>query len=152
MKKYILTSLVFLVTLVCFGQSYKHQNGHIYIPLKNGIGVSQTVKLSLAKEDYDEIKNSQLFKKNTEKGESVGSFLAFQILRTSFDVNSQIKNHTSLKYIPNAVGSIYFTMEDGIEKIMITYPFKCENGYGNLVSSKTISTIDKDNEITCYVY
>jgi hypothetical protein len=170
MKKVLMVTMITLTSFIGFGQNIPIYNGeYFYTTLENGVGVEQKLKFTLSKDDYEKIKNSDLFKqwkqitwsnpKNEgyiqhHKGwDEVLMYLNGEITSCKFTLKFiKLKNGNSLKFIEGSKGMIYLSDDGGIR---ISFPFESQNGYGNNIVGKTIYSIDMKNgkeETECYVY
>ena len=147
--KLILTTFIFCVlTSLSYSQDYQIKDGYLITTLKSGVGEMINVKLSINAETINLIQSNDCFKnwdsttfnnpKNADYIEKHKShphyetFLFSNINMTSLYAQMDLKNSQSYLPIEGAEGMIYII--DG--KINISFPFKAQNGYGNMIFMK----------------
>jgi hypothetical protein len=169
MKKLLVLTMV-LSSFVSYGQlkQPKYDGEYLYSTLENGVGIERTIKFSLDKDRYEKVKSSELFSlwkkitwdnpKNKEyidnhKGwDEVIMYLNGQITMSKIYLKMKLKNGSSLDFIDDSKGIIYFSDNNGIR---ISYPMKAQNGYGSYIVGSSIYSIDIKNGVEktdCYIY
>ena len=124
-----------------------------YTTLKSGVGEEVQLKFKFGTNAVDSIKNSELFKiwetttfsdpknegyiKMHKDMDHLNLFLMSQCSMASFYAKLGLKNTSSYTLIPNSEGFIYFNDKS---KMVISFPFKGQNGYGNLIISTAYYT------------
>ena len=147
--KLILTTFIFCVlTSLSYSQDYQIKDGYLITTLKSGVGEMINVKLSINAETINLIQSNDCFKnwdsttfnnpKNADYIEKHKShphyetFLFSNINMASIYAQMDLKNYQSYLPIEGSEGMIYII--DG--KINISFPFKAQNGYGNMIFMK----------------
>ena len=158
MKKAILT--VAMVSSSVFAHA-QYVNGIFTTQIKNGVGVEVTMSFEA---DSTKIVNSQTYatffkqsnvplyaEKNPEL-DSLELFLKHEVNLQSLMTRLKLNNGTSFEPINVPANMIYLNQEGDIN---ISYVFKAQNGYGNLIMGKAIATsTTKDEKInrTVFIY
>jgi hypothetical protein len=147
--KLILTTLSFCVlTSLSYSQDYQIKDGYFTTTLKSGVGEIINVKFLISDETINLIQSNDCFKnwdstnlsnpKNAnyiEKHKShprYETFIFSNITMTSICAQMELKNRDSYLPIEGAEGMIY--IRDN--KIHISFPFKAQNEYGNMIFMK----------------
>jgi hypothetical protein len=145
----ILTTLIFCVlTSLSYSQDYQIKDGYFITTLKSGVGEIINVKLSISTETINLIQSNECFQywdsvtfnnpKNADFIEKhknhphYETFLFSNINMASLYAQMDLKNSQSYLPIEGAEGMIYIM--DG--KVNISFPFKAQNGYGNMIFMK----------------
>jgi hypothetical protein len=142
------TILFCLLTSLSYSQDYQIKDGYFITTLKSGVGEMINVKLSINAETINLIQSNDCFKnwdsttfnnpKNADYIEKHKShphyetFLFSNINMASIYAQMDLKNYQSYLPIEGSEGMIYII--DG--KINISFPFKAQNGYGNMIFMK----------------
>jgi len=165
--KLILTTFIFCVlTSLSYSQDYQIKDGYLITTLKSGVGEMINVKLSINAETINLIQSNDCFKnwdsttfnnpKNADYIEKHKShphyetFLFSNINMASIYAQMDLKNYQSYLPIEGSEGMIYII--DG--KINISFPFKAQNGYGNMIFMKayySMKFVNGKTEITHFV-
>lgn len=151
MKNTILCFSFIFFTSLTFGQTKDNViiDNYFYTTLESGVGEKVQLKFKLGSNAIDSIKGSQLFniwesttfsnpenKKWIERYknmEHLNLFLMGECEMASFYAKLGLKNSSSYTLIPNSEGFIYYNDKS---QMVISFPFKGQNGYGNLIISK----------------
>jgi hypothetical protein len=155
MKNLMFCTYLLFFSTVTYGQIKDNTivDNFFYTTLKSGVGEEVQLKFKFGANAIDSIKNSELFKiwesstfsnpKNEKfitlhKGmDHLNIFLMSECEMASFYAKFELKNQSSYTLLPNSEGFIYFNDKS---KMVITFPFKSQNGYGNLIFSKAFYT------------
>jgi hypothetical protein len=144
MKKLLLASFV-LLTSIAFGQLPKIKDGVFYTTLSSGAGVDVSISFSIG--NVDKIKESEEYKTFlkdndyintwTKKGvkDTLTIFLMNQVNFVGEMTKLKLTNSTSFTPIENSKG--YILIDN--DKLSIMFPFKAQNGLGNMVASKSLT-------------
>lgn len=168
-KVMMMTLMMCLMTMVSFGQvTYSYKDGILVTKQKTGARVEKNLSFLLSSEEYDNVKNSELFIKWKERTfsnqenegftnkhkswDEVILYINSKITMSLFYVKMKLKNGNSLDFIDGSKGVIYL---DEKGEILISYNFKAQNGYGNYINSKCIYSVflqDGEEKTDCYIY
>lgn len=149
-----LTTLIFCVlTSLSYSQDYQLKDGYFNTTVKSGVGEMINIKFYISTETIDLIQSHDCFKdwdsttfndpKNEgyiEKHKSHSHFETFlfsNVYMTGFYAKMDLKNSQSFLPIENSEGNIFIA--DG--KINISFPFKAQNGYGNMIFMTAYSSM-----------
>lgn len=158
--KFYLTIAFIATTLFSFSQDPHLKQNVFYTTFESGVGVETKVTFSISKETISKIDSFPVFIdfldktfKNPENAEflkrwknlsKVELFLMEKTGTASFMAKLNLKNGTSYTPIENSKGNIFF-MPDG-KKMIISFPFKAQNGRGDLIFSKCMYSISWDGK------
>jgi hypothetical protein len=161
-----ITLLFCVITSLSYSQEYQIKEGYFTTTLKSGVGEMINVKLSLSDETINLIKSNESFKywdsttfSNPENAGYIEknknhphyeTFLNSNVNMSSIYAQMDLKNSQSYLPIEGSEGMIY--IKDG--KINISFPFKAQNGYGNMIFMKayySISFLNGKTETTHFV-
>jgi hypothetical protein len=142
-----------VITTLSYSQDYQIKDGYFITTIKSGVGENINVKLSISAETIELIQSNDCFKawdsitfnnpKNAdyiEKHKNHAHFETFifsNLNILSFYAKMELKNYESYLPIEGSEGMIY--VSDG--KINISFPFKAQNGYGNMIFMKAYYTM-----------
>ena len=164
-----ITLMMCLMTIVSFGQiTYSYENEMLVTKQETGSRVDKDMIFTLSSENYDNIKNSELFINWKEKTfsnpanedyinrnkdwDKVILYINSKITVSLFYAKMRLKNGNSLDFIEGSKGMIYLN-EKG--EVKISYNFKAQNGYGIFITSQCIYSIyleDGEEKTNCYIY
>jgi hypothetical protein len=165
LKELVMILMVCIISIPSFGQkTYKYNNDVLTIKQKNGADVEKDMLFTLSKKDYDNIKNSEVFKNfeanpgnelylNKHKDwDRVVLFINSPILKSLLRLKFlELKNGSSLDFINDSKGSIYINDQG---EVKISYYFKSQNAIGNYITRQnncTISMKEGEEDMTCYI-
>lgn len=137
-------NLFYLLILICTVNSAYSQKlaGNIYTTtVKNGAGQKSELRFQISEETLQKFKLSKEYSScKSDTGyirkqldpitkDTIAICLMSRVNMATLMVRFELKNEASMQFIPDSEGIIYFT--DDI--ICISFPFKAQNGYGNMV-------------------
>ena len=148
MKKVSMVLLFALVTIVSFGQVKEDyvKDDFFYTTFKSGVGETTPVKFKLGsdfleklpkseiyllweKDTYSNPENSGYVEKNKDKTH-IETYLMSCTSMASFYAKLGLKNGSSYTPIANGEGFIYVNDKG---EVNFSFPFKGQNGYGNML-------------------
>jgi hypothetical protein len=147
MKKLLVLSMV-LVSFVSYGQQKEHyiKDDYFYTTFKSGVGEMTPVKFKFGgdfliklekseayllweKETYSNPENSGYVEKHKDKTH-IETYLMSSTSMASFYAKFGLKNGSSYTPIPNSEGFVYVNDKGDVN---FSFPFKGQNGYGNML-------------------
>ena len=166
MKRSNLILAFCLITSLSYSQDYQIKDDYFTTTLKSGVGEIINVKFSISAETINLIKSHEAFKdwdsttfsnpknagyiEKNKNHEHYETFLYSNINMTSIYAQMDLKNSQSYLPIEGSEGMIYI-IDD---KINISFPFKAQNGYGNMIFMKayySMSFLNGKTEISHFI-
>ena len=148
MKKVSMVLLFALVTIVSFGQVKEDyvKDGFFYTTFKSGVGETTPIKFKFGndfleklqksevyllweKETFSNPENASYIERNKDKTH-IETYLMSGTGMASFYAKLGLKNGTSYTPISNSEGFVYINDKG---EVNFSFPFKGQNGYGNML-------------------
>ena len=135
-----------LVSFVSYGQTKEDyiKDGFFYTTFESGVGEKIPVKFSLGNDFLTKITQTEVYKiwesgtftdptKKWGNQTHIETYLTRSTWSSSFYTKLGLKNEDSFSPILNSKGFIYVNDKN---EVCFSFPFKAQNGYGNMIFSE----------------
>jgi len=148
MKKVVLVLTLVFASFVSFSQQKEDsiKNDVFYTSFKSGAGEKIPVNFAFPKDFLEKLQKSEVYllwkervlsnPKNVDTP-TVELYLKICTWTASFYAKLGLKNSTSYTPIANSEGFIYINDKG---EVNFSFPYKAQNGYGNMIISKAFYT------------
>ena len=159
MKFRIQLIALLLLSFVSYSQNDPYLKDNVfYTTFESGVGIETKVSFSINQETLEKIDSFEVFKefekvtlnnpanekylKRWSKLSHKEMFLNGKTGSASFMAKLKLKNGTSYTPIENSKGRIFFMSDN--QKLVISFPFKAQNGRGEMLISNCYYSISWD--------